>query len=685
MVDTATETCSIGVVTDPECLGPCEPGTSVTLEGIVWHETENGVLVVNITWRGKTYVGTLLDSTKNTWAPPRLGDDSPTSELDSRTPKGRGKRGRAAASQDTGERKLRKTRGRQQAAAAAAAAASIQQQNCINTAPASPAKTGEKRKANRPTELDLEVKKSKPNSRSSTPIGLRGDDDYIECPEPNCNKKYKHLNGLKYHQTHAHGETAMSDLSPTLPPAKCPDTPVKHEEDECLKSPKAENTNDENRKKLVKCDRSSKGNKRSTPTTPKTKTEPSSSTSIKDKKPKKKKSKDKERTKESSQSSSQKSEENSVKKLEVAKPMAAPAAPMESTATKSNKEDQRPAQSPAYSDISDAANETASNTPEARVKNSLNDTSTGSNTNCSTASASSSAVASSSYSHLYPSPFMGVPMHATSPGGREEEKEERRQKESPIEAAKADDDAHHRQHFLMQQQQQMLAAQHVAQFGAAAYGQYPPYIFAAPSFRHPQIEEDKNKPIDLKKPSASSPASSPKSSSTPKRPPQCSSASSTTSNGSLIQAQQNAVDDRRDGNKSHLAAAEVSNGAAARLMAERDRAHALRQVSDMQRIAMYHHPPSTRASTPPDRYSPRMDIPKNLPTGVLSPYALPSSQNMLLYLQHQQQQHHHHRTALMQQHLATSRESAELSAPPGGHKINELKEAARAHPSVSTK
>ena len=26
----------------------------------------------------------------------------------------------------------------------------------------------------------------------------------IECPEPNCNKKYKHINGLKYHQSHAH-------------------------------------------------------------------------------------------------------------------------------------------------------------------------------------------------------------------------------------------------------------------------------------------------------------------------------------------------------------------------------------------------------------------------------------------------------------------------------------------------
>lgn len=27
---------------DPASLGPCQPGTSVNLEGIVWHETEEG-------------------------------------------------------------------------------------------------------------------------------------------------------------------------------------------------------------------------------------------------------------------------------------------------------------------------------------------------------------------------------------------------------------------------------------------------------------------------------------------------------------------------------------------------------------------------------------------------------------------------------------------------------------------
>lgn len=70
MVDVCIGT-SVGTITEPDCLGPCEPGTSVTLEGIVWHETEGGVLVVNVTWRGKTYVGTLLDCTRHDWAPPR--------------------------------------------------------------------------------------------------------------------------------------------------------------------------------------------------------------------------------------------------------------------------------------------------------------------------------------------------------------------------------------------------------------------------------------------------------------------------------------------------------------------------------------------------------------------------------------------------------------------------------------
>lgn len=45
MLQDVTDVCigtSVGTITEPDCLGPCEPGTSVTLEGIVWHETEGG-------------------------------------------------------------------------------------------------------------------------------------------------------------------------------------------------------------------------------------------------------------------------------------------------------------------------------------------------------------------------------------------------------------------------------------------------------------------------------------------------------------------------------------------------------------------------------------------------------------------------------------------------------------------
>ncbi|CAF0741167.1 unnamed protein product [Didymodactylos carnosus] len=92
-VDASVETASIGVVTEPDNLGPCSPGTTVVLEGIVWNETDSGVLVVNVTWRGKTYVGTLLDSTKLNWAAPRLTCESPTGDFDTRSKNGRNKRG----------------------------------------------------------------------------------------------------------------------------------------------------------------------------------------------------------------------------------------------------------------------------------------------------------------------------------------------------------------------------------------------------------------------------------------------------------------------------------------------------------------------------------------------------------------------------------------------------------------
>ncbi|KAE8635504.1 hypothetical protein XENTR_v10002645 [Xenopus tropicalis] len=229
-------TCDVGVVTEPECLGPCEPGTSVNLEGIVWHETEEGVLVVNVTWRNKTYVGTLLDCTKHDWAPPRFCD-SPTSDLEMRGGRGRGKRARTAAATTASapgiDANFMEVRGLQTKNRGGAngkgrrgyinASGRRTPPNCaIEDVKASPSPAG-KRKNKPQIELDLNSssedckpgKRVRTNSRS-TPTTPQGKNDtafldqgcsspvLIDCPHPNCNKKYKHINGLRYHQAHAH-------------------------------------------------------------------------------------------------------------------------------------------------------------------------------------------------------------------------------------------------------------------------------------------------------------------------------------------------------------------------------------------------------------------------------------------------------------------------------------------------
>ncbi|XP_077200549.1 zinc finger protein 608 isoform X2 [Paroedura picta] len=227
-------TCDVGIVTEPECLGPCEPGTSVNLEGIVWHETEEGVLVVNVTWRNKTYVGTLLDCTKHDWAPPRFCE-SPTSDLEMRGGRGRGKRARsvAAAAAPGNDVSFTESRGLQNKNRGGAngkgrrgslnSSGRRTPPNCaLEDVKVSPLSTN-KRKNKPPMELDLNSssednksgKRVRTNSRS-TPTTPQGKPDtifldqgcsspvLIDCPHPNCNKKYKHINGLRYHQAHAH-------------------------------------------------------------------------------------------------------------------------------------------------------------------------------------------------------------------------------------------------------------------------------------------------------------------------------------------------------------------------------------------------------------------------------------------------------------------------------------------------
>ncbi|XP_071444793.1 zinc finger protein 608-like [Hetaerina americana] len=314
MLDVCVGT-SVGTITEPDCLGPCEPGTSVTLEGIVWHETEGGVLVVNVTWRGKTYVGTLLDCTKHDWAPPRFCD-SPTSDLDSRTAKGRGKRGRAAAAaaaaaatpssdlsnftetRSSVHSKLRNGGGKGRRGNGPSTVVPVASVTVTGAGGAAGAtgvtgfipprpEPGNKRKA-RGTEIgddgvvgvsvtngngaggkrSRSASRGPPSSPPSSPV-------LLECPEPNCSKKYKHINGLKYHQSHAHGAAGVvaseeDDTKETASLSEAEESPV-----ETAPSPKTDGAVHANQQRQRPCPttpqpRQQSRDGASTPPTPRT-------------------------------------------------------------------------------------------------------------------------------------------------------------------------------------------------------------------------------------------------------------------------------------------------------------------------------------------------------------------------------------------------------------------------------
>ncbi|XP_004066920.2 zinc finger protein 609 [Oryzias latipes] len=237
----AVNTSDVALATEPECLGPCEPGTSVNLEGIVWQETEDGMLVVNVTWRNKTYVGTLLDCTRHDWAPPRFCE-SPTSDLEMRNGRGRGKRMRPNSntpmndnsnSSDNKGTTTNKTRAASNSKGRRGSQTPSERRTPPNSntedIKASPS-SGGKRKTKPASDMEpnSSSEDSKGNKRMRTnsnsgPTGIPipsvkteslpppldrscPSPVLIDCPHPNCNKKYKHINGLKYHQARAHND-----------------------------------------------------------------------------------------------------------------------------------------------------------------------------------------------------------------------------------------------------------------------------------------------------------------------------------------------------------------------------------------------------------------------------------------------------------------------------------------------
>ncbi|XP_068740742.1 uncharacterized protein [Montipora capricornis] len=181
---------------------PVAPGVPVTLHGIVCHEI-GGVLVVNIKWRNKFYCGSLLDCSRHAWASPRFpASDGGENELKFGGKGGKGKRRQKNNLLSSSTEIIKETtplkhklRGRKKRTAGGPAPKSQGYKGI-----------GKKRSKN----LDDDDDGQRPGKRSctmkTTTVSPQPSPTLIECPEPGCDKKYKHINGLRYHQAHAHLE-----------------------------------------------------------------------------------------------------------------------------------------------------------------------------------------------------------------------------------------------------------------------------------------------------------------------------------------------------------------------------------------------------------------------------------------------------------------------------------------------
>ncbi|KAI4787221.1 hypothetical protein KUCAC02_036612, partial [Chaenocephalus aceratus] len=198
----AVNTADAALATEPECLGPCEPGTSVNLEGIVWQETEDGMLVVNVTWRNKTYVGTLLDCTRHDWAPPRFCE-SPSSDVEMRGGRGRGKRIRPGSNtplNDNSNSSDNKGSGSKEKQTRVRHGTDVQLRG---------------HKGLETNEDRLHRERSPTSWReagfpSSSNVGLPLPRPHRLPSPPTATRSTKHMNGLKYHQARAHNDHEVS-------------------------------------------------------------------------------------------------------------------------------------------------------------------------------------------------------------------------------------------------------------------------------------------------------------------------------------------------------------------------------------------------------------------------------------------------------------------------------------------
>ena len=150
----------------------------------------------------------------------RFASDSPTSDIDGRTPKGRGKRGRTCVAtsrsdMNGSDRKLRSNR--------CASGKSATGQSSGGSASPVRSESGGTVPPKRPRGVDAAApassnsdgsransKSSRSDSRmSNAECDITGADLLIECPAPNCSKKFRHASALRYHQSRAHPDMVL--------------------------------------------------------------------------------------------------------------------------------------------------------------------------------------------------------------------------------------------------------------------------------------------------------------------------------------------------------------------------------------------------------------------------------------------------------------------------------------------
>ncbi|XP_022805026.1 uncharacterized protein LOC111342243 isoform X2 [Stylophora pistillata] len=182
---------------------PASPGAPVTLHGIVCHEI-GGVLVVNIKWRDKFYCGSLMDCSHHAWASPRFpAIDGGENEMKMGGKGGKGKRRQKGSSVSSSAGSVNKEvtplkhklRGRKRGVS-----------GCPPPKSQGFKGLGKRRSKNIDDDDDGTRRPGKRSCTMKTTVSPQPSPTLIECPEPGCDKKYKHINGLRYHQAHAHLE-----------------------------------------------------------------------------------------------------------------------------------------------------------------------------------------------------------------------------------------------------------------------------------------------------------------------------------------------------------------------------------------------------------------------------------------------------------------------------------------------